>query len=68
MWSAAAVLMEIKRFDHETKVKVRSERQNLQAASQLCTKQVGTGKISQMIESLLNENIQRIAKTYLIET
>jgi len=60
--------MGIKRFDHETKVKVRSERQNLQAASQLCTKQVGTGKINQIIESLLNENIQRIAKTYLIET
>jgi len=60
--------MGIKRFDHETKVKARSERQNLQAASQLCTKQVGTGKINQIIESLLNENIQRIAKTYLIET
>jgi len=25
-----------KRFDHETKIKARSERQNLQAASQLC--------------------------------
>jgi len=30
-------LMGIKRFDHETKVKARSERQNLQATSQLCT-------------------------------
>ena len=46
-------LMEIKRFDHETKVKARSERQNLQTALQLCTKQVGTGEINQIIESLL---------------
>jgi len=45
--------MEIKRFDHRTKVKTRLERQNLQAASQLCTKQVGTGEINQIIESLL---------------
>ena len=67
-WSAAVALMGIKRFDHKTKVKARSERKNLQAASQLCTKQVGTRKINQIIESLLNENIQRIAKTYLIET
>jgi len=53
------VLMGIKRFDHETKVKVRSERQNLQAASQLCTKQVGTGEINQIIESLLVTNFIR---------
>jgi len=60
--------MGIKRFDHETKVKARSKRQNLQTASQLCTKQVGTGEINQIIESLLKVNVQRIAKTYLIET
>ena len=46
-------MMGIKRFDHETKVKARSERRNLQTASQLCTKQVGTGEINQIIESLL---------------
>jgi len=60
-------LMEIKGFDHKTKVKARSERQNLQTASQLCTKQVGTGEINQIIESLLKMNIQRITKTYQIE-
>ena len=58
----------IKRFDHETKVKVRLERQNLRTALQLCTKQVGTGEINQILESLLKVNVQRIAKTYLIET
>jgi len=56
--------MGIKRFDHETKVKARSERRNLQAALQLCTKQVGTGEINQIIESLLKVIVQRIAKTY----
>jgi len=56
--------MGIKRFDHETKVKARSERRNLQAASQLYTKQVGTGEINQIIESLLKVEVQRIAKTY----
>jgi len=61
-------LMGIKRFDYKTKVKARSERQNLQTASQLCTKQVGTGKINKIIESLLKVNIKRIAKIYLIET
>jgi len=60
-------VMEIKGFDHETKVKARSERQNLQAASQLCTKQVGTGEINQIIESLLKVKVQRITKTYQIE-
>jgi len=41
-WGAATkylgevLLMGIKRFDHKTKVKARSERQNLQAALQLC--------------------------------
>jgi len=59
-----AALIGIKRFDHETKVKARSERQNLQTASQLCTKQVGTGEINQIIESLLKGNVQRITKTY----
>jgi len=59
--------MGIKRFDHRTKVKTRSERQNLQAASQLCTKQVGTGEINQIIESLLKVKVQRITKTYQIE-
>jgi len=49
-------------------MKARSERQNLQTALQLCTKQVGTGEINQIIESLLKVNVQRIAKTYLIET
>jgi len=62
------MLMEIKRFDHETKVKARSKRRNLQAASQLCTKQVGTGEINQIIESLLKVKVQRITKTYQIET
>ena len=62
------LLMGIKRFDHETKVKARSERRNLQAASQLCTKQVGTGEINQIIESLLKVKVQRITKTYQIET
>ena len=61
-------VMEIKRFDHETKVKAKSERQNLQTASQLCTKQVGTGEINQIIESLLKVKVQRITKTYQIET
>ena len=61
-------VMGIKRFDHETKVKARSERRNLQAASQLCTKQVGTGEINQIIESLLKVKVQRITKTYQIET
>ena len=54
----------IKRFDNKTKVKVRSERQNLQAASQLYTKQVGTREINQIIESLLKVEVQRITKTY----
>ena len=57
-------LMGIKRFDHRTKVKARSARRNLQAASQLCTKQVGTGEINQIIESLLKVKVQRITKTY----
>jgi len=57
-------MMGIKRFDHKTKVKVRSERQNLQAASQLYTKQVGTREINQIIESLLKVEVQRITKTY----
>ena len=51
-------------FDHRTKVKARSERQNLQTVSQLCTKQVGTGEINQIIESLLKVKVQRITKTY----
>jgi len=58
------LLMGIKRFDHKTKVKARSERRNLQTASQLCTKQVGTGEINQIIESLLKVEVQRITKTY----
>ena len=57
-------VMGIKRFDHRTKVKARSEKQNLQTASQLCTKQVGTGEINQIIESLLKVKVQRITKTY----
>jgi len=65
---SVVVFMGIKKFDYETKVKVRSERQNLQTASQLCTKQVGTGEINQIIQSLLKVKVQRIAKTYLIET
>jgi len=60
--------MGINRFDHETKVNARSERRNLQAVSQLCTKQVGTGEINQIIESLLKVKVQRITKTYQIET
>ena len=61
-------LMGIKRFDRRTKVKARSARQNLQTASQLCTKQVGTREINQIIESLLKVKVQRITKTYQIET
>jgi len=57
-------LMGIKRFDYKIKVKARSERRNLQTTSQLCTKQVGTGEINQIIESLLKVNVQRITKTY----
>jgi len=60
-------LMGIKGFDHETKVKVRLERRNLQTASQLYTKQVGTGEINQIIKSLLKVNVQEITKTYQIE-
>jgi len=56
--------MGIKRFDHRTKVKARSERRNLQTALQLCTKQVGTGEINQIIESLPKVKVQRITKTY----
>jgi len=59
-----STLIGIKRFDHETKMKARSERQNLQTASQLCIKQVGTGEINQIIESLLKVKVQRITKTY----
>ena len=59
-----SLVMGIKRFDHRTKVKARSERQNLQTASQLCTKQVGTREINQIIESLLKMKVQRITKTY----
>ena len=57
-------VMGIKRFDYRTKVKTRSERRNLQTVSQLCTKQVGTGEINQIIESLLKVKVQRITKTY----
>jgi len=64
IYSDDIMLMGIKRFDHETKVKARSERRNLQTASQLCTKQVGTGEINQIIESLLKVKVQRITKTY----
>jgi len=34
----------------------------------LCTKQVGTGEINQIIKSLLKVNVQEITKTYEIET
>ena len=64
VYIAVSPLMGIKRFDHRTKVKARSVRQNLQTASQLCTKQVGTGEINQIIESLLKVKVQRITKTY----
>jgi len=56
--------MGIKRFDHKIKMKARSERRNLQTVSQLCTKQVDTREINQIIESLLKVEVQRIAKTY----
>jgi len=62
--SKPLTVMGIKRFDHKTKVKARLERQNLQTASQLYTKQVGTGEINQIIESLLKVKVQRITKTY----
>ena len=32
----------------------------------MCTKQVGTGEINQIIESLLKVKVQRITKTYLL--
>ena len=72
-WIAAHLVVEsrkrfagdgIKRFDHKTKVKARSERRNLQTTSQLYTKQVGTREINQIIESLLKVNVQEITKTY----
>jgi len=66
--TAVSTVMGIKRFDHKTKVKTRSKRRNLQTASQLYTKQVGTGEINQIIESLLKVKVQRITKTYQIET
>jgi len=56
--------MGIKRFDYKTKVKVRSEKRNLQTPLQLYTKQVGTREINQIIESLLKVEVQRITKTY----
>jgi len=65
VWFVGVILTGIKRFDHKTKVKARSERQYLQIASQLCTKQVGTEEIK---ESLLKVKVQRITKTYQIET
>ena len=55
----------IKRFDYETKVKARSERQNLQTALQLCIKQVGTGEINQIIESLLKVEVQKNSQNIL---
>jgi len=61
---AVSTVMGIKRFDHRTKVKARSARQNLQTTLQLCPKQVGTGEINQIIESLLKVKVQRITKTY----
>ena len=66
--TAVLTVMGIKRFDYKTKVKTRSERRNLQTTSQLYTKQVGTGEINQIIESLLKVKVQRITKTYQIET
>jgi len=48
-------VMGIKRFDHKTKVKVRSKRQNLQTASQLCTKKVGTGEMIKYKRELKNK-------------
>ena len=53
--------MGIKRFDHKTKVKARSERWNLQTALQLYTKQIGTGEINQIIESLLEHSYSMAA-------
>jgi len=73
------VVIGIKRFDYKTKVKTRLERQNLQTTSQLCTKQIGTGEINQIIESLLkvecpknsqnifNRNLRR-KKMFLVST
>jgi len=57
-------VMGIKRFDHRTKMKARSEKRNLQTVLQLCTKQVGTGEINQIIESLPKVKVQGITKTY----
>jgi len=62
-----SLLMGIKRFDHETKVKVRSKRQNLQAALQLYNKQVGTGEINQIIESLLKVEYPKNSQNILNE-
>jgi len=72
------MVMGIKRFDHETKVKAKSERRNLRAASQLCTKQVDTGEINQIIEltegkspknnqKISNRNLRR-KKMFLVST
>ena len=57
--------MGIKRFDHKIKVKARSERRNLQTVSQLCTKQVGTREINQIIESLLKVEVQKNSQNIL---
>ena len=53
--------MGIKRFDHKTKVKARSERRNLQAASQLYTKQVGT--VSQKVTYLFCDELSIDSKS-----
>ena len=59
--SSLLALMGIKRFDHKTKVKARSERRNLQAALQLCTKQVGT--VSQKVTYLFCDELSIDSKS-----
>jgi len=60
--------MGIKRFDHRTKVKARSERQNLQAAPQLCTRhwrdksnnrELTEGECPKNNQNILNRNLRR---------
>ena len=66
------VLIGIKRFDHKTKVKARSERQNFQTTSQLCTRHWGDklnnrelteGKCPKNNQNILNRNLRKRVST-----
>ena len=60
--------MGIKRFDHKTKVKARSEKQNFQTTSQLCTRHWGDksnnrelteGKCPKNNQNIFTRNLRR---------